>query len=105
MSPNLKLVWGPYFRPDPTEQKLVVDMARAALSGEGGGLITKRHAIEKIAPIFGIENVDAVIGEILKEDEEAQKRSLDQEAVKADTLGAIAAKHAPAKPPKAGFPK
>lgn len=81
-------------------------MVRAALTGEGGGLITKRHAVEKIAPIFDIENVDAVLEEILKEDEEAQKKTLEVESKKADALGAIAAKHAPVKPAKApGFPK
>ncbi len=91
-SPSLQLRWGPYFKPDPAEQKQVVDMVRAALSGDGGGLITKRHAVEKIAAIFGIENVDAALDEIEKEDEERQEKALQQTTSELETAHSIAAK-------------
>lgn len=42
-----------------------------------GGLITRRHAIEKIAPIFGIENIEAALDELEREREENAQRELD----------------------------
>lgn len=75
--PSITAKWGAFFAPDPTEQKAIVDMIVAAMSGKGGPLITRRMAIEKLAPIFGIENVDAALEQVEKEAEESAKRELD----------------------------
>jgi len=108
-SPSLKVQWGPYFRPDPTDQKAVLEMVKVALDS---GVITKRHAVEKVAPIFGIENVDAALDAIEKESAEKQAKALEQTHAEASALHGIAngggkpgtpAKSAgPATPPGAG---
>jgi hypothetical protein len=77
-SPSLQLRWGPYFRADVADQKTTVDMVRTALSGDGGALITKRHAVQKIASIFDIENIDVVLTEIEKEDDLRRQQAIDQ---------------------------
>lgn len=76
--PTIKVKWGPYFAADPTEQKSIVDLTVAAM-GKGGSqaLITRRQAVEKIAPVFGIENVEAALVELEKETEERAQRELD----------------------------
>lgn len=66
LAPSLRVKWGPYFKLEPSEQKATVEFAQAAL-GKGPGLvgaaplITRRQAVEVIAPIMGIENVDAAM--------------------------------------------
>lgn len=64
--PSIRITWGEYFAQDPTEKKSTIDFAQAAL-GKGPGLvgatplITRRQAVELIAPVIGIENVDAAM--------------------------------------------
>lgn len=67
--PTLQTKWGPYFKPDVDEQQKLVKMVVEALDA-GIPVITLRIAVQKLAPIFGIENVSAV----LKELEEAAKK-------------------------------
>jgi hypothetical protein len=78
ISPSLQLRWGSYFKPDPTEQQAVVTMVRLALAGEGGAIITKRLAVEHVADIFGIENVEAVLKDIETEAADQQAKALEQ---------------------------
>lgn len=72
--PALRVKWGPYFPQDPDEQKNVVMLVQAA-RGKGQGLdgadplITRRMAVEIVAPALGIENVDAMMDAL---EEEAQ---------------------------------
>lgn len=44
-----------YVKPDPADEQAIVSMAVAA---KQGGVATRRMALEKVAPIFGIDNVD-----------------------------------------------
>jgi hypothetical protein len=75
--PTIKVKWGSYFAADPTEQKSLVDMTIAALGkGSSSALITRRQAVEKIAPVFGIENVEAALKDLEKETEERANREL-----------------------------
>lgn len=69
--PDVRVVWGPYSRPDPTEQKVIVELVRKAL-GESGDepIITREIALNKLADIFSIENVKAVLEQLDKEKEE-----------------------------------
>ncbi len=54
--PLLFLRWpAGYIKPDPADEKTTVDMA---VSAKAGGVATKRMALQKIAPIFGVDNVD-----------------------------------------------
>jgi hypothetical protein len=87
MSPTLQVQWGAYFKPDPTEQLAVVQMTQAALGGGAAGgepLITKRIAVERLKPIFGIENVDAVLKDLEKEADERAQRELDAATAQID---------------------
>lgn len=77
MSPSLRLEWGDYFKPDPTEQKMVVDMVRVAVAGDGGALIPRRNAVQKLAQIFGIDNVDAALALIDEEAADRQAQALE----------------------------
>lgn len=76
-APSLQVRWGPYYRPDVAEQKQLVDMVRAALAGDGGPMITLKHAVQKISNVFDIENIDAVIEEIKTETDARANRELD----------------------------
>jgi len=75
-APNLKVKWGPYWAPDPEDQKKLVDLVGAAIKQ---GLITERMAIEKLAPIFGIENIDAALEALKAENEERKQKEQDEE--------------------------
>lgn len=70
-APSLTVKWGSYFQPDPADQKQIVELVKAALDSKA---ITKRHAVEKLAPIFGIENVEAAL-EAIEEESQAQAAS------------------------------
>lgn len=73
VDPGLSLRWGAYSKPDPEEQTAIVTLTQAALGGAGGqALITTRCAVEKIAGIFGIEDIDAAV-EALEEEQAARK--------------------------------
>jgi len=80
MAPTLQVKWGPYFKPDPAEQQQVVAMVQLALGGGPNAaepLITRRAAVEKIASVFNIENVDASLEQLDKEADERAQRELD----------------------------
>jgi len=91
LAPSLTVKWGPYFRSDPAEQKATIEMAQAA-RGKGPGLvgaqplITRRQAIEIIAPVVGIENIDAAMEALEQEDAEAEQKAADAQATEADQL-------------------
>jgi hypothetical protein len=79
-SPSLLVKWGPYFKTDPQEQLQVIQMVQAALGKTNAGgmqLISKRHAVEKIADMFGIENIDAMLKTLEEEEQEAQDAALE----------------------------
>jgi len=44
-----------YVKPDPADEQAIVTMATTAVKG---GVATRRMALEKVAPIFGIDSVD-----------------------------------------------
>lgn len=75
--PPLQVKWGDYFRADPAEQLVLVQMVVAALEC-GVPILTVKIAVAKLAPIFGIENVAAFLVDLQKEvDERASKKSAD----------------------------
>lgn len=85
--PSLSLRWGPYTKLDGQEQQLVVT---AAISAKKAGLVTMRTAVEKIAGIFGIENVDAALVALETERDENAKRALDQQATLEHAMNKLA---------------
>ncbi len=82
--PDIKTVWGSFFKADPEEQSKIVAMTIAALGGKGGTpIVPLRVGLQRVAPIFGIDNVDAVMAELLKEREEREAK--EQEKADAET--------------------
>lgn len=78
--PALQTAWGDYFKADPSEQQLLVTMVVAALECDTP-ILTVRVAVEKLAPIFGIDDVTAFLAELQKEvDGGAAKKSADASA-------------------------
>jgi len=94
--PSIRAVWGPYMRPDPTDQFALVQLVKLALSKKPGDvpMITLEMAVRKIADIFGIENVQAIT-QALEADAEQQKAE-DQDA--ADQAAKVAAAAKPKSP-------
>jgi hypothetical protein len=91
LKPSLALRWGSYTKLDGDEQGQIVD---ATIKAKDGGLITRRMAVEKIAPIFGIENVDAVIAALEKEDATNAAKALEQNKAEQKALHELASKNA-----------
>lgn len=77
--PSLQIRWGNYFAPDPAEQKVIVEMVLKALEA-GVPLLTVKAAIQKLAPIFSIENVTAFMEELENERLERQAEADERAA-------------------------
>lgn len=72
--PALQLKWGAYFRDDVAEQASVVTMTVAAKTA---GIITEHQAVEKLAPIYGTDDVDDVLKQLKTESAERQKQAIE----------------------------
>ena len=78
--PTITVKWGSFSKPDPAEEKAIVETVAIALGGGKQGYkptITLRQGLQKIAAIFGTENVESALKELEKEAEENAKRELD----------------------------
>jgi hypothetical protein len=71
-APDVQVTWGSYFKADPAEQLQLIQMVKEALKDLP--LITKKLAVEKIAPIFGIKDIDALMHELEKEATEREAK-------------------------------
>lgn len=69
--PTLTLKWGDYYKPDATEEGLIVD---TAIKAKEGGIATLRQAVEMTKRVLGVENVDAAVEALKEEAEERAKR-------------------------------
>ncbi len=70
-SPTVTVKWGSFFPSDAADEKLIVDTVVAATPHT-----TKRMRMEKLAPIFGIENIDAALDDLEGEQEADAEREL-----------------------------
>lgn len=73
VDPMLFLKWGPYFKPNAEDQSKILD---ATIKARSETLITLQTAVEQIAPIFGIENVDEYVDNLEEQAEAAQAKAL-----------------------------
>jgi hypothetical protein len=74
--PTFRIEWGDYFRPDAAEQAQLTTMVVAALNS-AVPFLTVKVAVQKLAPFFGIDNVDAYLDGLKKETDERQQKSAD----------------------------
>ena len=107
--PTLTLRWGAYFKPDAADDLAIVQLTAQA---KDAGLITKRMALEKLQPTFGIENIDEALDAL--EEEAAQRKQEEADSMLAEQqnlhalangtkpIGAGAAGGAKPKPPFGG---
>ncbi len=75
--PSLQVIWGDYFKPDPEDQQKIVSMVISAL-GSPIPILTQTLALQKIAPIFGIENIAAVQEQLEEEQQARDDRALEK---------------------------
>lgn len=101
--PDLEIAWGPYFDVGGEETALDVQTTVAA---KEGGLITAKTATEKIAPAFGIEDVEAYMRELEQEKKAAADEALRQmqQARPADAGNNGGPQPGPGALPKRGVP-
>jgi hypothetical protein len=89
--PDITLVWGPYSESDPTEDEQTVRMAKDA-----EGLVPRFARAQKVAPIFGVEDVAAALEELDEESAEAIERQrqtfAEQSQAEADAFHRAAGK-------------
>lgn len=64
LDPNLSLRWGPYFHEASEDNARTIDMV---IKAKAEGIIQLRTAVERIASIFDIENIDQYVA-ALEED-------------------------------------
>ncbi len=88
-TPTLQIVWGPYFAPDPAEQQQIVAMVLAALQSTVP-VLTVRLALQKLAPIFNIENLSAIEEALEEESEKRKQAQLDQVKAEQQALHQLA---------------
>ncbi len=87
--PTLQVVWGSYFRPDVEDETKVVDMVNKALTA-AEPTITLTTAVQKLKPIFGIENVAAHVVELEKERARRTKEAADRFAAEQGAMHSTA---------------
>ena len=95
--PTIRVVWGPYARPDPLDEQNIVTTVRLALGKPGEvPFITRRMAFQKVADVFNIENADAIVEEL--DAQQAEQEAKDQAA--AEQEAKLAVPPTPKKPPQ-----
>lgn len=90
--PDIQVLWGNYFKPDPEEQQKIIELAQVALGkgGTGTPLITLRKAVEKIASIFGIDNIDSMVEQLEAQTAERERQAMERLTAEASALHGLA---------------
>lgn len=70
---EIAISWPSYFRADSAEQSQAVDRALKAVDGS---LISRRRAVESVADMFGVTDVEAELEEIERESAERQAKAM-----------------------------
>jgi hypothetical protein len=100
--PELTLKWPPYFPPNDKDAEIA---SKQAKHDYDAGLITKRTAVEKIAPHYGIKDVDAYLEMLEEEDKErAERKERENHSTTAALAGLMKPPAVPGQPPAAKAP-
>jgi hypothetical protein len=86
--PSLQVIWGEYFKPDPEDQQKIVAMVTSALSSPIP-ILTLGLALQKIAPIFGIENIASIQEQLEEEQAARDEKALENTVGEAEALHAL----------------
>ncbi len=98
-APSLVVEWGPYFPADADDQTKIVALVQAARGAPNGEkLITKEIAVRKMAEIFDIDNPDAILEELEKEQTENDAAELEKTTAEQKSLHAITGPKPPGAP-------
>lgn len=87
LEPSLSLRWGSYSKLDGDEQ---VKIVTATIQAKKEGICTTRQAVEKVAAIFGTENVDAVLEALEEEAADRAAKALEQTKAEQQSLHELA---------------
>lgn len=82
--PAQKLVWGPYFEPSDVDE--ATRTATAMQTWQAGG-IQLSTAVQHVADIFGIRNVDQYVEQLKQENEEKAQQEIDRAGQMAQSTG------------------
>lgn len=73
LDPNFSLRWGPYFDTGADDES---KLTTAVIKAKSAGIILKRTAVERLAPFFGIENIDQYMEALEEAEEESETKAL-----------------------------
>lgn len=97
-APMLFLRWAAsYMRPQPEDENQIVTTTGLALSGK---MITRRMAVQKVAPIYGVDDVDQAMEALEEEGDANDAKQLKQQEASAKLQAKYAPKPAPGNPPE-----
>lgn len=96
---SLRLVWGDYDDPDPTEENQIVT---ATVTAHKEGVITDRMAMSKLAGVYDIENVDEAVDALRDEKADRQALALAQTQAEQASLHALVNNDGERAPGRAG---
>jgi hypothetical protein len=99
--PELTLQWPPYFEPNENDAAVISKQAREDYKA---GFITLETAVERVAPFYSIEDIEAYTEKLIKEADEKAAKEEKAEAAKGSHLAAAVAGLNAGTPP-AGNPK
>lgn len=88
--PSIQVIWGDYFKPDPEDQQKILSMVVSALASPIP-VLTLGLALQKIAPIFGIENIAAIQEQLEQEQADRDAHQLEKTTAEHAALTEIAA--------------
>ncbi len=91
--PTIQVIWGEYFKPDPDDQQKIINMVIAAL-GSPIPVLTVRLALQKLAPIFGIENIAAIEEQLEAEAQIRAERAFENTAREQEMFHGLEAEYA-----------
>lgn len=95
--PSLSIRWGAYAKLDADEQQKLVSLA---VQAKEKGIATTRMAVEKVAGVFGIENVASVLTAIEDEAKKNAEKAVENAAAMTVATTLDAPKKDPPKPAK-----
>lgn len=92
-SENISLNWRPYFA--PTWDDIVKATTGMKNANGGKATVSQRTSVQAIAPLVGVEDIDAEMARIKEEEEAAMQQAQDAFAAQAETEAMFAPKPTP----------